>query len=93
MFGFKRVAKRAIRKQLKQVFAPAKVVEKRVSTNATVVSSTTKTQPVKLQSSSMSGTCHVIDGDTIVIGKQKVRFADMNAPELNGPYRKQALLN
>ena len=90
MFGFKRVAKRAIRKQLKQVFAPAKAVEKKVSTNAIVVSSTPKTQPVKLQSSSMSGTCHVIDGDTIVIGNQKIRFAGMNAPELNEPYGKQA---
>ena len=27
MFGFKRAAKRAIRKQVKQVFAPAKAVE------------------------------------------------------------------
>ena len=90
MFGFKRAAKRAIRKQVKQVFAPAKAVEEKVSTNRTSVSSTPKTQPLKLQPSSMSGTCHVIDGDTIVIGKQKVRFAGMNAPELNEPYGKQA---
>ena len=90
MFGFKRAAKRAIRKQVKQVFAPAKAVEEKVSTNRTSVSSTPKTQPLKHQPSSMSGTCHVIDGDTIVIGKQKVRFAGMNAPELNEPYGKQA---
>ena len=47
----------------------------------------TTTQP---EPTSLSGTCYVIDGDTIVIGKQKVRFAGMNAPELNEPYGKQA---
>ncbi|XAT59614.1 hypothetical protein GN278_01500 [Rhodobacteraceae bacterium Araon29] len=35
-------------------------------------------------------TCHVIDGDTIVIGKQHIRFAGIDAPELNKPYGKQA---
>ena len=47
----------------------------------------TTTQP---EPTSLSGTCYVIDGDTIVIGKQKIRFAGMNAPELNEPYGKQA---
>lgn len=75
---------------MKQVFAPAKALEKSVSTNATVVSRTPKAQPIKLQPSNISGTCHVIDGDTIVIGHQKIRFAGMNAPELNEPYGKQA---
>ena len=35
-------------------------------------------------------TCHVIDGATIVIGKQHIRFAGIDAPELNKPYGKQA---
>ena len=47
----------------------------------------TTTQP---EPTSLSGTCYVIDGDTIVIGNQKIRFAGMNAPELNEPYGKQA---
>ena len=38
----------------------------------------------------ITGTCYVIDGDTIVIRKQKIRFAGINAPELNEPYGKQA---
>ena len=36
------------------------------------------------------GKCHVIDGDTIHIGKKKIRFAGINAPELDEPYGKQA---
>lgn len=38
----------------------------------------------------ITGRCFVIDGDTIVIRKQKIRFAGINAPELNKPYGKQA---
>ena len=41
-------------------------------------------------SKTISGTCWVIDGDTIAIGKQKIRLAGINAPELNEPYGKQA---
>ena len=33
---------------------------------------------------------HVIDGDTIVTGKQHIRFAAIEAPELNNPYGKKA---
>ena len=90
MFGFKRAAKRLIRKQVKEVFAPAKAVEKNVSTKASVKSHSPKTQPLNTQKTTLTGTCHVIDGDTIVIGNQKIRFAGMNAPELNEPYGKQA---
>lgn len=36
------------------------------------------------------GKCHVVDGDTIHIGSKKIRFAGMNAPELDEPYGKQA---
>ena len=38
----------------------------------------------------ISGNCWVIDGDTIAIGKQKIRLAGINAPELSEPYGKQA---
>ena len=38
----------------------------------------------------IEGKCHVIDGDTIVIGKQHIRFSGINAPELDEPYGKQA---
>ena len=42
------------------------------------------------QSQVIRGKCHVIDGDTIAIGKQKIRFAGIDAPELHNPYGKQA---
>jgi micrococcal nuclease len=47
-------------------------------------------QPVERTNPPIVGKCHVIDGDTIVIGKQHIRFAGMNAPELNEPFGKQA---
>ncbi|MCK4712616.1 MAG: thermonuclease family protein [Marinosulfonomonas sp.] len=47
----------------------------------TVVSTrTTTTQQ------SLCGYCHVIDGDTIVINKVKIRLAGIDAPELNHPW-------
>ena len=55
--------------------------------NEVPLTTQTTTQP---EPTSLSGTCYVIDGDTIVIGNQKIRFAGMNAPELNEPYGKQA---
>ena len=60
----------------------------RVSTK-TVVKEVTKVTPqgtvtsqesVKVQT--ISGTCWVIDGDTIAIGEQKIRLAGINAPEM-----------
>ena len=38
----------------------------------------------------IKGKCHIIDGDTIAIGKQKIRLAGIDAPELHNPYGKQA---
>ena len=90
MFGIKRMIKRAIRKQVKQVFAPTRPAEQRLHINQAPIQRTTQTETIQPQLGTLSGTCHVIDGDTIVIGKQKIRFAGMNAPELNEPYGKQA---
>ena len=45
-------------------------------------------QPVSLDP--IVGKCWVIDGDTIHIGKHKIRFQGMNAPELDEPYGQQA---
>ena len=90
MFGIKRIIKRAIRKQVKQVFAPTRRAKQRLPINEVSVPSNAQTETIQPQLSTLSGACHVIDGDTIVIGKQKIRFAGMNAPELNEPYGKQA---
>ena len=46
-------------------------------------------QPVSLDP--IVGGCWVVDGDTIHIGKHKIRFQGMNAPELDEPYGKQAM--
>ena len=45
-------------------------------------------QPVSLDP--IVGGCWVVDGDTIHIGKHKIRFQGMNAPELDEPYGQQA---
>lgn len=34
----------------------------------------------------LKGRCHVIDGDTIVIGRSKIRIAGIDAPELDHPW-------
>ena len=34
----------------------------------------------------VQGRCHVIDGDTIVIGDAHIRLAGIDAPELDHPY-------
>ena len=49
-----------------------------------VVVRTTTTQK------SLCGYCYVIDGDTIVINKVKVRLAGIDAPELNHPWGKKS---
>lgn len=49
-----------------------------------------KTEPEAEPIPPIIGKCHVVDGDTIHIGSKKIRFAGMNAPELDEPYGKQA---
>jgi endonuclease YncB( thermonuclease family) len=38
----------------------------------------------------LNGKCHVIDGDTIVIRRTKIRLAGVDAPELDQPYGQKA---
>jgi len=38
----------------------------------------------------LRGYCHVIDGDTIVIGKTRIRLAGIDAPELDHPWGQKA---
>ena len=37
-------------------------------------------------STTLKGSCYVIDGDTIVIGKVRIRIAGIDAPELDHPW-------
>ena len=97
MFGFKRLFRREIRKAVKTIVSAPKISAS-VRKNTPVVSSQTVTQvsvtratvSVVDTSQTISGKCHVIDGDTIAIGKQKIRLAGIDAPELNKPYGKKA---
>ena len=98
MFGLGRLFRREIRKAVKSaVSTPLKksttttiktqsVVKQVQVQTRTAAQTTTQVS----QSQIIRGKCHVIDGDTIAIGKQKIRLAGIDAPELNKPYGKQA---
>ena len=42
------------------------------------------------QAEVITGTCYVIDGDTIVINRRHIRLAGIDAPELDHPFGQQA---
>jgi len=97
VFGLKRLFRREIRKAVKTIVsAPKNSAPVRKNTpvfssqTVTQVSVTTTTVSVVDTQQIISGKCHVIDGDTIAIGKQKIRLAGIDAPELNKPYGKKA---
>lgn len=50
----------------------------------------TPPEPTSLQSTTLSGKCYVVDGDTIRIGKVSLRLAGIDAPELEHPWGKKA---
>ena len=87
MFGFS--IKRLIKREIRKALSPSKkntsfkrktvVVRQSATVSETIVSTTP-----------FSGKCHVIDGDTIVVRGQKIRFAGVNAPELNEAYGQKA---
>lgn len=62
-------------------------VEKRTEVGLIAERSSTT---VTVNQTVISGKCWVIDGDTIVIGSQKIRLAGIDAPELQNPYGQQA---
>ena len=93
VFNLKRLIKRHIRTALREVFSDGKKstaithAEKNVSTSSSFAGAI---QTKTLTSKTLRGTCHVIDGDTIVIGRRKIRLAGIDAPELQNPYGKQS---
>ena len=98
MFGLGRLFRREIRKAIKSAIStpPKKSTTTTIKTQSVVkqvqvqTSTATQTTTQVSQSQIIRGKCHVIDGDTIAIGKQKIRFAGIDAPELHNPYGKQA---
>ena len=99
MFGLKRLFRREVRKAVKTIVSTpnsSPTVTRNTTSktpsvkSATQVSITTTTVSVVEATQTLSGRCHVIDGDTISIGKQKIRLAGIDAPELHNPYGKQA---
>ena len=83
MFGLKGLIKREIRKTIRSVVSSPS--RKTVVTKTTIKQVQTRVEPKVI-----TGKCHVIDGDTIAIGKQKIRLAGINAPELNEPWGQKA---
>ena len=85
MFGLRRLFRRQIKKAVKTAIY--------TQPNKTTVTETVVTE-VRTQTTTVqqiiSGKCRVIDGDTIAIGRQKIRFAGIDAPELHNPYGKKA---
>ena len=98
LFSLKRIIRREIRKVVRSfVRSSTSVVTKKtvqtVSTSSSISSKEvtfSKSVIVTQEQEIIRGKCHVIDGDTIVIGKQKIRLAGIDAPELHNPYGKQA---
>lgn len=93
MFGFRRLFRREIRRVVRDIVQAPKTTRKRVHFTKQVVVKSATTQSIHTETVKqevISGRCHVIDVDTIVIGKQHIRFAGVDAPELNKPYGKQA---
>ena len=93
MFGFRGLIRREIRRAVRDIVQAPKTTRKRVQVTKQVVVKSATTQSIQTETVNqevISGRCHVIDGDTIVIGKQHIRFAGVDAPELNKPYGKQA---
>lgn len=83
VFGHRELIKREIRKTIRSVVSSPS--RKTVVTKTTIKQVQTRVKPKVI-----TGTCHVIDGDTIAIGKQKIRLAGINAPELNEPWGQKA---
>lgn len=79
MFGLRRLFRRELRKAVRSIVTP-------LGEQTTVLTETFTT----VERTVISGRCWVIDGDTIAIGKQKIRFAGIDAPELDEPYGKRA---
>lgn len=85
MFGLRWLFRRQAKKTVRTAIYVAETKTKLTETVITKV----KTESAVAQEI-ISGKCHVIDGDTIAIGRQKIRRAGIDAPELQNPYGKQA---
>ena len=93
MFGLGRLFRREIRKAVRKILQSPQSTRKRVNVTKQVVITKNNTQSVETQTVEQEvirDKCHVIDGDTLVIGKQHIRFAGVDAPELHNPYGKKA---
>ena len=93
MFGLGRFFRREIRKAVREVVQSPQSTRSRVLVSKQIVTSKNNVQSIETQTVEqevINGKCHVIDADTIVIGKQDIHFAGIDAPELHNPYGKQA---
>ena len=85
MFGLRWLFRRQAKKTVRTAIY---VAETKTKLRETVITEVNTESAVAQEI--ISGKCHVIDGDTIAIGRQKIRLAGIDAPELHNPYGKQA---
>ena len=68
--------------------------QKRRQSNQRPTSANRENQPFRLpdfpEAGELKGKCYVIDGDTIVIKRTKIRLAGVDAPELDQPWGQKA---
>ncbi len=88
---FRKRTKKALRVKSSRPAQPRQFDKKRTSkasiqtTTVTIVSETTS-----VEISELVGYCSVVDGDTIRIGKQMIRLAGVDAPEIEHPWGQKA---
>lgn len=88
---FWRELRKAVRGSKKSATLSTETISRKETVSITSQGAATHYQSIStVQQTTIKGTCWVIDGDTICIGKQKIRLAGVDAPELNNPYGKQA---
>jgi endonuclease YncB( thermonuclease family) len=72
-----------------EIKSPRRGAHEKPPTTTKLVPESTKEQEPEFETT-LTGKCYVVDGDTIQIGKVRLRLAGIDAPELEHPWGKKA---